>query len=272
MILNLALCFFFGWALPVLWIQLTLLVQHWTILNPDSLRRKVEQGFSTPISSLDPMGMMDFATRKLRRSHCVGDFLMIVIVGAIASALAYWAWSRGARWSFAAAAIGFIPGSAHAMGVYRDTIKQLADILREIPGFEEERSPHSASSLIDTDLPAVVVAALDELQEAHPSALGLIRDEVVSTIQDSLTEVERQIEEGHIAPEDVARQFSCNIAGDQLEGGRHHIYRGTLTDAGRSLLSFYAACWRVDVDRKFTTEEKAEEEIAAMHRIVREIG
>jgi hypothetical protein len=84
--------------------------------------------------------------------------------------------------------------------------------------------------------------------------------------------VQGQLAEGRIAPEDVARQFACNVAGDQLEDGRHHIYRGTLTHAGKSLLSFYAACWREDVDRKFTTEEKAEEEIAAMHRIVREIG
>jgi hypothetical protein len=179
MILNLIICFFFGWALPVLWIQLTLFLQHWTILSPDSLKRKVEQGFSMPISNLDPMGMMNFATRKLRRSHCIGDSVMIGIIGAIAAALAYWAWSRGARWSFATTAIGFVPGSAHAMGVYRDTIRQLADILREIPGYEEARDSQKVSSSFDTALPPRVVVALDELHEAHPSALGLIRDDVV---------------------------------------------------------------------------------------------
>jgi hypothetical protein len=66
--------------------------------------------------------------------------------------------------------------------------------------------------------------------------------------------------------------FFCNVAGDQLEEGRHHIYRGTLTEGGRALLSLYAECWREDASRNFTTIDKAEEEIAAIHEIVRTIG
>ena len=215
---------------------------------------------------------MDFATSKLRRTHCIGDSLMIGIIGGTAAALAYWAWSRGARWSFAATVIGFVPGSAHALGVYRVTIRRLAGILREIPGYEEVRDPQKVSRSFDTALPPRVVAALDELREVHPSTLGLIGDDVISAIRKSLPQVAGQLAVGRIAPKDVARQFACNVAGDQLEDGRNHIYRWILTAAGKGLLSFYAACWREDVDRKFATEEKAEEEIAAMHRIVREIG
>ncbi|MDA7881443.1 hypothetical protein N9A94_03985 [Akkermansiaceae bacterium] len=236
------------------------------------MTRQVEQSSSTSISSIDPMGEMDFAARKARRAHCFGDLVMIVVFGAIAAGLAYWAWSRGARWSFAAAAIGFIPGSVVAMGIYRDTIRQLCDILREIPGFDAGNAVTQRDLSVGDDLPAGVLDALEQLRDEHPNVVGLIRDEVILAIQDTLPEVHRQLNEGLITPRDVARQFSCNVAGDQLEGGRHHIYRGTLTDAGRLLLSFYSTCWWEDAERGFTTEDKADEEIAAMQRIVREIG
>jgi hypothetical protein len=122
------------------------------------------------------------------------------------------------------------------------------------------------------ELPGSVDAALSDLETKHPVAVSLIRDAVITAIRQSKQEVLRQLEEGLILPHDVARQFSCNIAGDQLEEGRHHIYRGTLTEGGRALMTFYADCWREDARRNFTTSEKAEEEIASMHEIVRTIG
>jgi hypothetical protein len=122
------------------------------------------------------------------------------------------------------------------------------------------------------ELPSSIDSALADLEAKHPVAVSIIRDAVVAAIRQSKQEVLRQLEEGLILPHDVARQFSCNIAGDQLEEGRHHIYRGTLTEGGRALLTFYADCWREDARRNFTTTDEAEEEIAAMHNIVRTIG
>lgn len=128
----------------------------------------------------------------------------------------------------------------------------------------------TVSPIVDT--PEDVEAALNELEMKYPVALAMIRDAVVAAVRQSRSEVVRQLGEGLILPRDVARQFSCNIAGDQLEEGRHHIYRGTLTEGGRALLVFYADCWREDVIRNFASSEKADEEIAAMNRIIRSIG
>ena len=59
---------------------------------------------------------------------------MLVLVGAVGLGLAYWAWTRGARWTFLAGIVGFLPGSVTGMGVYRDTLRQLSDILVDMFG------------------------------------------------------------------------------------------------------------------------------------------
>jgi hypothetical protein len=124
----------------------------------------------------------------------------------------------------------------------------------------------------DSDMPRAVARALKEFEHEHPYAFRIISDEVIAAISENRPEVLRKLELGIIQPRDVARQFSCNVAGDLLEAGKYHIYRGILTDEGQALLLLYATCWREDAARKFTTEAKAEEEISSMHQIVREIG
>jgi len=151
--------------------------------------------------------------------------------------------------------------------------QQLTNNFKEPRKTKASQPNEAISTLVNgSDLIANVTAALKELELEHPYAIKAIRNEVMVAIGKNQPEVLRQLKLGVVQPRDVARQFSCNVAGDLLEAGRYHVYRGILTDEGQALLLLYTSCWREDAARKFTTIAKAEEEISSMNQIIREVG
>jgi hypothetical protein len=88
------------------------------------------------------------------------------------------------------------------------------------------------------------------------------------------------LDAGSITPHHLIIQFVANAAGDEIESGRYHFYRGKLTDEGRRLFGNYANAWKeiaalgtvVNPDGSIITAEKADEEIKQMWEIVRMSG
>lgn len=148
---------------------------------------------------------------------------------------------------------------------------------RAILGFDDdlfategdtERTADSDSEKIQ----GAINDALAALLESHPEAMRLVEDEVKKALEDNQEAVEDRISSGALSEADVVRQFACTIAGNQLEEGRHHIYRGVLNGKGRMLLAFYCLCWKEEASRDLTTTAKANAEIAEIHKRVQTVG
>ncbi|MEK7950440.1 hypothetical protein [Luteolibacter soli] len=116
-----------------------------------------------------------------------------------------------------------------------------------------------------------VVQELAQLGEEYPAVRSILPI-VAAAIKAQADTIRKQIRLGEVTPRQVALQFAGNTAGDALESGKWHLYRGVLSPAGNELMRLYDACWRANVADGFATEEKRQEEMAMMHRLILQVG
>src|SRR5690606_15879510 len=99
-------------------------------------------------------------------------------------------------------------------------------------------SPKSSSQSIQPAEKRVQAALADiERAEVLPG-LALLRD----CIRSQLRDVERtraSIEEDGLTPEALVFLLASNVANAELCSGQHHIYRGVLSQSGRTLLATF---------------------------------
>jgi hypothetical protein len=88
------------------------------------------------------------------------------------------------------------------------------------------------------------------------------------------------IEAGRVKPYDIIIQFVTNAAGDELESGNYHFYRGQLTDLGKCLWGHFIQGWKHTAavgnvaysGGGAITEEVADKEINNMREIIKMTG
>jgi hypothetical protein len=253
MILNLIICFCLGWLAPIFWVNLTVMYTNFSVFSPKSINR---------LAPIDPIFTYELAGKKIRRSQFFADSVILLASASITAGLIYWSVSRGVQWSYLVAIVGFFPGAATAMGIYRDEMEKTHKLLRAFPGFKDTVTKGQGTRSLPEGIEDAVKMLL------YDGGVMLILDDVLAAISEKSPEIQQHLDSRKLTPETMARQFCTNVAGNQLESGNHHLYRGVLTPTGERLMAFYEDAWHQE-DR---SESDIDEEIQYMRRAIREVG
>jgi hypothetical protein len=226
---------------------------NFSVFSPKSINR---------LAPIDPIFTYELAGKKIRRSQFFADSVLLLASSLIGAGLIYWSVSRGVQWSYLVAIVGFFPGAATAMGIYRDEMEKTHKLLRAFPGFKDTVTKKQGTR----SLPEGVEDAVKKL--LYDGDAELILDDVLSVVAEKFSEIQQCLDNRELTPEAIARQFCTNVAGNQLESGSHHLYRGVLTPTGKRLLSFYEDAWR----QEGRSESDIDEQIQYMRQAIREVG
>jgi hypothetical protein len=119
-----------------------------------------------------------------------------------------------------------------------------------------------------------VRGVLDETAERFQSqAFHLVRGEIEKYIDKYQKEIITSVKSG-ISPRQIIYAAIANIAGDQLESGQHHLYRGILNPlgVGADLLQLYDTAIDELVLIKALDAPRGQEEKAAIRKNMRDVG
>jgi hypothetical protein len=117
-------------------------------------------------------------------------------------------------------------------------------------------------------------------KQSPGSGTSIIEPLVKAQIKQQRHYFQPWIESGKVNPYDLIGQFVTNAAGDELESGNYHFYRGQLTDLGKCLWQYYIQGWKhiaavgnvAYSGGGAITEEVAKKEINNMWEIIKMTG
>jgi hypothetical protein len=116
-----------------------------------------------------------------------------------------------------------------------------------------------------------LLTEIDQLAESS-RALKLIRPSVLAATKSNKIELLSEFCDSKITPSQTAGNLFANQVGDELETGKHHLYRGILTPLGKDLMSFYVSHLSSMAQSGQVSQEWAEEQIKIMRENVQSIG
>lgn len=160
--------------------------------------------------------------------------------------------------------LGALFATAFAFGRFWLTFWVSKRIYRTIKGGQPAKNTQR-------DLWLVMNAEIHRLAESD-SSLKMILPTVRQVADLSKNSLMSELVASTISPEQMAANLFANQAGDDLEAGRHHLYRGTLTPTGQALLKFYRVHWNAMADAGVVTHDTANEQIRVILANIRRMG
>lgn len=101
-------------------------------------------------------------------------------------------------------------------------------------------------------------------------------DEAFHSVQESFKphkqHIKQAIEEKGIPPEKLVSNLVLRICDDALTTGKHHIYRGILSDKGRGYLNVFRQLMNIYVERGYVTQGDADDKLKELDQCIKEIG
>ena len=106
-------------------------------------------------------------------------------------------------------------------------------------------------------------------------SFGIIKNIIEKQIKNNTDSIDKIIEEsnGGTREEWIHSQIG-NIAGDLLESGNYHVFRGVLNITGNDLLNIFEKSYKIllDIHAKDIDKEYANQQIAVLKRNISRIG
>jgi hypothetical protein len=116
-------------------------------------------------------------------------------------------------------------------------------------------------------------AALEEFEARHEfSGLALVKPIVLANIAKNPSGFAQAITEKGMTPQQVVATEVLNVAGDMLETGEHHVYRGVLSGSGEQLLCLFDETCDELIRLGAMTEDWKTTESAALRENIRGVG
>ena len=103
---------------------------------------------------------------------------------------------------------------------------------------------------------------------------SLIEQRLREELRNHRAKIHDSLKNGSCSPSALAivAQFVNTIAGNALESGRFHFYRGQMTEDGIFMMAAYSTTWNTMVEMGLTTAENAQAEIRHMREVLRMSG
>ncbi len=143
-VLNVILCFLIGLLTPVGISFLVSVVTDQVTLRVGYVERNRgklswQGGYLSA-----PREKMAAGLKRMRRLSTLADGILFVLIAVVVAGLAYWAWSRGARWAFGVGLPAAVPGVYGAVGSFRDRTEGMWAALagkRRLAGWSLDSGP-----------------------------------------------------------------------------------------------------------------------------------
>lgn len=104
------------------------------------------------------------------------------------------------------------------------------------------------------------------------TSFRIIRNNTEKIILKNKGIIKEIMNENDISPERTAYSWINNIAGDLLESGKHHLYRGVLSQTGEELLQIFDLTTNELVTLDDMTEEKGKQQKENIRENIKRIG
>jgi hypothetical protein len=120
----------------------------------------------------------------------------------------------------------------------------------------------------------IVLKLLDEAElSVNSPAFSLIKKHIKTGISKFPDKIVENLKESQ-SPQQIVYLMIANTAGDQLETGIYHMYRGVLNplDSGPELLRIYNFAIDELVRIGYMSEKEAEENRSGLHENIRNVG
>jgi hypothetical protein len=132
-------------------------------------------------------------------------------------------------------------------------------------------SPKSSSQSSQTAEKRVQAALADiERAETIPG-LSLVRDGIREQLRD-VVRTRASIDEDGLTPEALVFLLASNVANAELCSGQHHIYRGALSQSGRTLLATFEKASQLLVECGVHSQNEHELDMNSIRMEIAEIG
>lgn len=157
----------------------------------------------------------------------------------------------------------------HGQGYCRH-VHPLADLLSLFKPVRTA-SPKSSSQ---SSQPAEkrVQAALAEIERAETlPGFSLVRDGICEQLRD-VARTRASIDEDGLTPEALVFLLASNVANAELCSGQHHIYRGVLSQSGRTLLTTFEKASQLIVECGVHSQDEHERDMNSIRKEIAEIG
>lgn len=119
-----------------------------------------------------------------------------------------------------------------------------------------------------------VLGVLDELSLEFKDYAYFenVRDLVKKIILKNKNEIIKIINEQNISPRRTACSWINNVAGDSLEGGQYHVYRGVLNFVGEAYLKIYDKSTDILLEVGEMSKESAEQHKQDIRACIKRAG
>lgn len=149
-------------------------------------------------------------------------------------------------------------------------VHPLADLLSFFKPVHTASSKSSSQSSQAAEKRVQAALADIERMETLPG-FSLVRDGIREQLRD-VARTRASIDEDGLTPEALVFLLASNIANAELCTGQHHIYRGVLSQSGKSLLATFEKASQLMVERGVHSQDEHERDMKSIRKEIAEIG
>ena len=157
----------------------------------------------------------------------------------------------------------------HGQGYCRH-VHPLADLLSLFKPVRTASPKSSSPSSQPAEKRVQAVLADIERAETLPG-FSLVRDGICEQLRD-VARTRASIDEDGLTPEALVFLLASNVANAELCSGQHHIYRGVLSQSGRTLLTTFEKASQLIVECGVHSQDEHECDMNSIRKEIAEIG